>query len=101
MNVNVDQTQLAPLYLRTLVHWDNANADQIQSAQEYQTLALIMVVNVALIHSAMKSRIRVLQENVNVVAIPHVPCQGKYVFQDHALKVCTSTKNIAKKFLMD
>ena len=100
MNANVGQIQLA-LRLRTLVYRDNANADQIQSAQEYQILALILIANVAPTHSAMKSRIRVLQENVNVVAIPHVPCQGKYVFQDHALKVCTSTKNIVKKFLME
>ena len=51
----------------------------------------MIIVNVALIHSAMKSRIRVLQENVNVVAAPRVPWQGKYVFQDHAPKVRTNT----------
>ena len=91
VNVNVDQTQLAPLYLRVLVHRGNANAGQTQNAQEYLILALDLIVNVVLIHSAIKIRIGVLLENVNVVAVPHVLRQGKYVFQDHVPKVCTDT----------
>ena len=90
MNANVGQIQLA-LRLRTLVYRDNANADQTQNAPEYLILARDLIVNVVLIPSAMKSRIAVLQENVNVVAVPRVPEQMKFVFQDHALKVCSNS----------